>query len=216
MSYTDLQACGETGCTRLVSQARTTMRRLTSLSNSLRELSSVIQAESEIAQENFEAVSNMCSLIFLPNELLARIFQFIVNGESGLAYPTRSKAAVTLSHVSQYFRSTALSCASLWSNISGRYDMDLLCMSRSKDALLDVAMAVDFSHIRPNPHELVFRQSLVQILPHSGRWRSLDIQFTKMSKKGQIPEGNVKTCDTFRGLNVRLLESLSFSPYSTS
>ncbi|KLO18200.1 hypothetical protein SCHPADRAFT_993805 [Schizopora paradoxa] len=208
MSHNDLQATGVEDCYRLVSRARKSMPRLTALSNSLRELSSAIQAKSEAAEENYDAVSNMCGLIFLPNELLARIFRFVVNDEPGLDNPTRSKAAVTLSHVSEYFRSTALSCASLWSDISGGNDLDILCLSRSKDALLDVATTVGLFRRKRKPHEFVFKQSLTRILPCSGRWRSLDIMFWMMPKGARMPEGNLEISQAFRGSNVRSLESL--------
>ncbi|KLO18188.1 hypothetical protein SCHPADRAFT_993794 [Schizopora paradoxa] len=218
MPYNDLQVLGIVGCSHLVSRARKTTQLLTSLSNTLRDLSTAIQAESEAAQENFDAVSNMCGLFLLPNELLVRIFQLIVNGDSDLVNAVRSKAAIKLSHVSQYFRSTALSCASLWSNITGSSRLDLLCLPRSKDALLDVAMEVDFAGTNPESCKLVFNQSLVDCLPHSGRWRSLEIQLMQKLHSSKIPKGNQEIRQTFRELDVHSLESLHFrhhrlSPY---
>ncbi|KLO18199.1 hypothetical protein SCHPADRAFT_936460 [Schizopora paradoxa] len=211
MSHDDLQIFGVEGCHRLVSRARKASKRLTSLSNTLRQLASLIQVESEAAQENYEVVSNMCNLIILPNELLARIFHFIVNGDSSLENSIRSKAAITLSHVSRYFRDTALSCASLWSNISGRADLDLLCLSRSKDAPLDVAFAIDFTvgaDVDPPEYELFFGQSVPNILPHSKHWRSLDIQFVSKDRGDQILDGNPQLLRAFREADVRKLESL--------
>ncbi|KLO18186.1 hypothetical protein SCHPADRAFT_936448 [Schizopora paradoxa] len=209
MLYSDLQVLGTSGCSDLVSRARKAMKRLKPLSDTLRELASAIEAESEAVCTNYNAVSNMCSLIFLPDELLARIFEFVVDGDPGLANSARTKAAVTLSHVSQYFRSTALSCAALWSYVSGSSDLDFLCLSRSKDALLDVEMDVDYMN---NPRKLVFERSLVNILPYSGRWRSLGFQFTA----GQMHSQRVDVCHAFRGLDLRALESLHFNPHGGS
>ncbi|KLO18196.1 hypothetical protein SCHPADRAFT_925352 [Schizopora paradoxa] len=207
MCYNDLQVLGIAGCSRLVSRAWKSMLRLTSLSDTLQELSTAIRKESRASQENFKAVSNMCSLVFLPNELLARIFQFIVNGESAMANSARTKAAVSLSHVSQYFRSTALSCTPLWSNISGISDIDLICLSRSKDALLDVATEVALTSISDRD-ELVFEQSLIDALPHSIRWKSLVIQFTFKKLRSRIPNGSAEIRQVFRTMDVRSLEAL--------
>ncbi|KLO18201.1 hypothetical protein SCHPADRAFT_925357 [Schizopora paradoxa] len=213
MSHSDLQNHGVEGCYRLVSRARKTMSRLTSLSNTLRELSSAIQAESEAAQENFKVVSNMCNLIFLPNELLARIFRFIVNGNSSLENPNHSREAITLSHVSRYFRSTALSCASLWSKFSGcdSPELDLLCLSRSKDSPLDVALALDFTlaaDVDPLVYEMIFEKSLANILPHSERWRSLDIQFVSKPRVDHTVNNDSQLRQSFFEADVRKLESL--------
>ncbi|KLO18194.1 hypothetical protein SCHPADRAFT_993799 [Schizopora paradoxa] len=218
MSFDDLQALGITGCSRLVSRARKTMQRLTSLSDTLRDLSSVIQAESQAAQENLDVVSNMCSLVFLPNELLVRIFRFVVNGDAGLANSTRTQTAVSLSHVSQYFRRTALSCSSLWSNISGNPRITLLSLSRCKDALLDVAMRIRLTlgdEEEEETYELALAQSLIDLLPHSKRWRSLEVSYFLDDQDGQQHRGNhspnteySKIPEAFYKIDLRSLESL--------
>lgn len=209
MSYSDLQISGIKGCQRLVSRARKTMLRLTSLSDALRELSNAIQVEAEAAQENYKVVSNMSNLIFLPNELLGRIFQFVVNGDPSQTTSIRMKAAVSLSHVSQYFRVTALSCASLWSNISGSSDINLLCLSRSKDAQLDVVTEIALTSVGDRD-ELVFEQSLTDALPHSERWKTLDIQYVYKQPRhdDQIPGRNLRIRQSFRKIDVRSLVSL--------
>ncbi|KLO18190.1 hypothetical protein SCHPADRAFT_993796 [Schizopora paradoxa] len=212
MSYNDLQTFGLTGCTRLISRARKSAKLLTSLSDTLRDLSFIIQAESKAAQENFEAVANMCSLLFLPNEILTHIFQFVVNGEPKSTHSTRSKAAFTLSHVSQVFRSTALHCASLWTDICGKSGIDILSLSRSKDRKLDVATVVNVTR-GGDSEELEVEQSLIDALNHSERWRSLDIRF--MAKRAPVRQQpdlmlnrNSNLRQAFRETDVRSLETL--------
>ncbi|KLO18185.1 hypothetical protein SCHPADRAFT_993791 [Schizopora paradoxa] len=207
MSYSDLQILGASGCSDLVSLSRRAMKRLKPLSDTLRELASAMEAQSNAVCTNFNAVSNMGSLIFLPNELLVRILQFVVDGDPDQANSARSKAAITLSHVSQYFRNTALSCAALWSYVTGSSDVDTLCFPRSKDALLDVEMHVGYL---PNPRNFVLEQSLNNILPYSRRWRSLlvEVQAAEERMQGQ----NVDINDVFRGLDLRSLESLHLRP----
>ncbi|KLO18153.1 hypothetical protein SCHPADRAFT_993765, partial [Schizopora paradoxa] len=211
MSYNDIQALGRAECFVLVSQARKTMIRLSSLSGILHELSAAIQAESNAAQENFKAVTNMYSLITLPNELLAHVFQFVVNGPCGVSNSSCWEAAVALSHVSQYFRSTALSCAELWTNISWGSKLSLRCISRSKEALLNVtmALAVDFkTGSNRESGKLAFEQSMADnIMPHSRRWKTLDIQFARSGPKATL-KVDAKTREVFQRLDLRSLESL--------
>ncbi|KLO18193.1 hypothetical protein SCHPADRAFT_993798 [Schizopora paradoxa] len=187
MSYSDLQVSGMTGCSHLVSRARKTMLRLTSLSNTLRELSTAIQAEAEAAQENFEVVSNMCNLIFLPNELLDRSSIHLARFSILPGY------GVVLRFVME--------------NISGSSDIDLLCLSRSKDARLDVYTEITLASFN-NRNELVFEQSLIDALPHSRRWRSLDIQFVYKRSSDQGLDRNPDIRQAFREIDVHLLESL--------
>ncbi|KLO18195.1 hypothetical protein SCHPADRAFT_993800 [Schizopora paradoxa] len=215
MLYNDLQALGIRGCSRLVSRVRQSMRQLTSISETLRKLSTIIQVEAEAAQENFIVVNNMCSLVFLPNELLVRIFQFAVNGDSGPANSMRTKAAVLLSHVSQYFRNTALSCSSLWSNIYAMPGIMPLCLSRSKDAPLDMAMEIRFTPgVNDDSYGLAFEPFLVDTLPHSKRWRSLDVSYVSshqhmLQRRHNRPFDEYrKIRQPFRTIDVHSLESL--------
>ncbi len=98
LSCTEIQAFGKEGCSSLLSRARRIMLRIKSLCDTLSDLTSAIQAVSKVAEENFEAVGNMCGLALLPTELLARIFKFecVVNGDESLSNPSRWKAAFTL------------------------------------------------------------------------------------------------------------------------
>ncbi|KLO18189.1 hypothetical protein SCHPADRAFT_993795 [Schizopora paradoxa] len=212
MSFDDLQTVGMDGCHNLVSRARKAVQRLKPLSDTLRELASAIEAESEAACTNFKAVSNMCSLIFLPNELLSRIFHFVVHGSRNdqLANLGCTEAALTLSHVSQYFRVTATSCASLWSSVIHSSSLGPLCLSRIKDALFDMSMAVEvMGNPGEEPNELVFTQSQINYLSRSNQWRSFDIRFvSKFKQYGTLGLSKPKNREALRDINVRSLESL--------
>ncbi len=89
MVYSEAQTLGAGKRFDLVSQARKTMLRLKSLSDTLSALASAVRAESRAARANFDAVKNMCGLASLPNELLSRIFECVVNGDPG---PQKSTA----------------------------------------------------------------------------------------------------------------------------
>lgn len=214
MPLADLRKLGLAGCSNLLSRARRNARRLRSLSDFLSELSSAIHAESALAQTNYEVVSNMSSLITLPNELFTNILDCVVNRDGSLTNPARWKAALNLSHVNQYFRATALSCAQMWSNISGNADMVSSSLSRSKDVLLDVQLSVGYRRIAnagSDSYDLTFERFFAEVLPHSNRWRSLGIDFVPGAKDGtdglrSISHKDVR--DQLRGVDVRSLEKL--------
>ncbi len=184
------------------------MLRLKSLSNTLSDLASAVQAEAEAAQANMEVVNNMCGLASLPNELVARIFDYVVNGDASLTNPNRWKAAVALSHVCQYFWETAVSCPQLWSNISRSSEIAASCLSRSKNAPLDVELMVTFG-TGAFQNVLQFEQLSLGSLSHSSRWRSLGIQFMSMyNGVNRTPLGGSNIRQTFRGVDAPLLDSL--------
>ncbi len=209
MAYSDAESLGIKGCSDLMFRAQKTMLRMKSLSDTLNGLASAIQAESEAARTNFEAVSNMYGLVSLPAELFARIFECIVNEDASLANPSRWKSAVTLSHVCQYFRNIALSCPQIWANVSRSSEMVASCLSRSKEVPLDVELRVAFG---ANTQELRFEKLLQEALPHSNRWRSLGIHFVSSSVDDDalswvlIDDSAARLA--FREIDAPLLESL--------
>jgi len=182
-----------------------------SLCDTLSDLTSAIQAVYKVAEENFEAVGNMCGLALLPTELLARIFECVVNGDESLSNPSRWKAAFTLSHLCQYFRIIALCCPQMWSNISKNNEMVASCLSRSKDVPLDVELTIDFGS-GADPRDLLFEQLLSEVLLHSKRWRRLHIQFVSNSEDGdaacRTSVDGLDVREAFRSPDVPLLESL--------
>ncbi len=191
------------------------MSRFESLTHTLHELASAFQAELEAALSNVEVVSNMCGIVLLPNEMLTRVFECVVNGDSGLWNPTRLKAAVILSHVCRYFRDTALSCPQMWSNLNADWDDEVVasCLSRSKDASLEVELTIGF---RPGtlPRELHFETHLLEILSHSNQWGRLDIKFVGNGGNERTPLNGSDIVKAFRSLRVPLLESLYVRNYS--
>ncbi len=211
MAYSEAESLGMKGCSDLVSRARKTMLRLQSLSDAFNELASAIQAKLDAARMNFEAVSNMYSLVSLPTETLASIFECVVNGNVSDTNPTRWMAAVTLSHVCQYFRNAALSCPQLWSNISRSGEMAASCMLRSKEVPLDVELTVAFGP-GADEQELHFEQLLRVVVPHSSRWRNLDIQFVSNSRDddtvNRTPLDDSDFHQIFYEVDAPLLESL--------
>ncbi len=211
MAYAEVQKLGKNGRSNLLSRARKTVSRMKSLAHTFNELAAAIQARFETAKENMEVVKNMCGLASLPNELLGRIFECVVNGDASLLNAARWKAAVILSHVCPHFRDTALSCPQLWVNISRSDEMAALCLSRSGDLHLDVELIVEFIP-GAEPHELLFDQLLLEALPHSQRWSRLSVQFVSNSWD-DVPVNSTPTSGSdirqaFRGVDAPLLNSL--------
>ncbi len=161
---------------------------------------------------NLDAVKNMCGLALLPNELLARIFECVVNGDASLTNPKRWNAAVALSHVCQCFRETALSCPSaphIWTSISGSAAMAAWRLSRSNDIPLEMELNIGFGSTT-NPQELRFEQLLPEVLSDSNRWRRLDVQFlSNFEDDNQMPLSGSDIRQAFREVDAPILESLS-------
>ena len=140
MPCDDLLALDTSECRQLVSRSQSSWRRLHCLFEVFNGLTHVFAWKAMVALSNQYTVANMYGLGTLPNELLIRIFEFVVFADQTL--PNRWRAAVPLSHVCRYFRRTVLSCPLLWSDISGNADMASLSLTRSKDVLLDVTVAL--------------------------------------------------------------------------
>lgn len=207
--YAEAKTLGINGCLKLVSRARNTLLRLKSLSDTLVELASAIQAQSEVAISNLEAVENMYGLVSLPNDLLVDIFEYIVNGDPTLTNSTRWKASVGLSHVCQHFRDTALSCPRIWASVGGGEEMSTLCLSRSKDAPLDLNTTVVFG---TDLDDLRFEHLLVDILSHAHHWGSLNIKFESQHRRNgpqkQTPLNGAEINQAFREVDTPSLERL--------
>ncbi|KLO15351.1 hypothetical protein SCHPADRAFT_927269 [Schizopora paradoxa] len=214
MPFSELQELGIKGCSDLVLRARHTFLRFKALSDSLGALSYAIYVKSLIALDNLVSVMNMASLVNLPNELLSRIFDFVVNGDQSLTIPARQKAAVILSHVCRYFRNTALSCAQLWSNIGGSREMAALCLSRSQNAPLDVKLTIgSISRGYSEPYDFLPDVILEDAVHHISRWKSLEIQLMSVRAEAiDLGRDFVKGSEirrAFRGFDAPSLKSLS-------
>ena len=83
MSYNDLMSLDSAACSQRVSQLRKTMLQIEQLSIAFNGLAASIGEKYAALSANHYAASNMLSLVTLPNELLGRIFEFVVFGNVG-------------------------------------------------------------------------------------------------------------------------------------
>lgn len=235
MPFSEACALGIEKCTELVSRARKTTHRLKLLSDTLSKLSTAMRTEFEEAQANYKAVSKLHGLVSLPNELLARIFGYVVNrddsesfrlttegsrlqvlgpGDMGFFDPIttskRSKAAVTLSYVCRYFRDTATSCARLWTNVSNNKDMTALCLERSKQVPLNAHIFIGRGEQDSNSgsYALAPDELLQTILPHSERLGGLEIDFVTEFDFEEVNGGDPNISKAFHELDAPSLHSL--------
>lgn len=211
MKLSETQALGTKRCSRFLAHARKATLRLKSLSETLNQIASAVQVEYMAAAENMEAVKNMCGLVALPCEVLVHIFEFVVNGDARLQHSARTTAAVTLSHVCQYFRETALSCPQLWANMTWTGEKAASYLSRSRDVPLDVKLAVMFL-FGDDPVELLFEEDLLKALFYSTRWRRLHIGVMSDCKHDFL-ENSIRIADpdiysALCKVNAPLLDSL--------
>ncbi|KLO15348.1 hypothetical protein SCHPADRAFT_995953 [Schizopora paradoxa] len=233
MPLTEAQLLGKEKCSELVSRTRKTALRLKSLSDTLSKLSSAMRTESEDAQANFKAVSKLYGLVSIPNELLARIFDHVVNRDDSeslttkasrpemprpgdLAVPEpittskRSKEALSLSHVCRYFRDTALSCARLWPNVCRNKDLAAYCLGRTKHIPLNVHIFIGRGERDPisGSYGIHFDKLLQDILPHSDRLGGLEIDFKSYHEVERVDAGYLNVREAFRRLYAPALHSL--------
>ncbi|KLO15329.1 hypothetical protein SCHPADRAFT_995936 [Schizopora paradoxa] len=176
MPCDDVLALGTSSCRQFVSQSRCSLGRLQCLYETFNGLSFVFAEKFHVALENAHAVKNMCNLSTLPNELLVRIFEFVVFGDRTLQ--NRWRAAVPLSHVCRYFRDTILSCPVLWTDISGNAGIAALSLLRSKEAPLDFSFEIDTSG-----SSLDFSIPVRDALKHSKRWRTLVLRVVRKGSR---------------------------------
>ena len=116
----------------------------------------------------------------LPNEIMKMIFELAVaDSEEARA---ASKAAVSLSHVSQKWRELALDTPRLWSKIElwGSPSRARAFLERSKAVLVDISLTINFDYhttADDEPRRKRLRKELPQVfaaaVAHSKRWRSL-------------------------------------------
>ncbi|KLO15353.1 hypothetical protein SCHPADRAFT_938830 [Schizopora paradoxa] len=212
MPFDEALALGSERWSELLSRARKTTRRLKHIVDTLSGLSSAIQREFEAATTSFNTVSKIHGLITLPNELLARIFNYVVNWDEKLIIPTRTRAAVGLSHVCRYFRDTAISCTQLWTNVSscGDDDITTLCLSRSKRVPLNVRLVTRVDEISPHPDDfgLVCDPLAQELFSHSKRWGQLEIRTEVNRSFHDVVTKSLDIGKIFRELDVPLLRSL--------
>ena len=149
----------------------------------------------------------------LPNEIVKMIFELAVADlEETRAV---SKAAVSLSHVSQKWREVALDTPRLWSKIElwGSAGRAQAFLERSKAVLIDISLTINFDyHTTPNdePRRKQSREELPGVLAaavaHSKRWRS----FTWPSEDFNDAEQAIPR-DALDHLDTPFLEEMSLS-----
>ncbi len=182
-----------------------------SLCDTLSDLTSAIQAVSKAAEENFEAVGNMCGPRVTSDRITCSDLRVrrqrrrkpieSIPVEGGIHSLTRF---VNTSGLSRY---AARKCGP---TSAKNNEMVASCLSRSKDVPLDVELSIDFGS-GADPRDLLFEQLLGEALPHSKRWRRLYIQFVSNSEDGdaacRTAVGGLDVRQAFRSPDVPLLES---------
>ncbi|TCD71714.1 hypothetical protein EIP91_005480 [Steccherinum ochraceum] len=103
----------------------------------------------------------------LPCELLSYIFLLAVTDSEDLD----SLATIPLSHACRHWRNTALRCAQLWSNItsvaSTNKDLTSFLLLRSRSALIDVEVMLDYLLHSPDDVRRIRSEAILDALPRT-------------------------------------------------
>ncbi|KLO18163.1 hypothetical protein SCHPADRAFT_886429 [Schizopora paradoxa] len=162
----------------LRSRALGVARCMKSLSNDLEALAAKVREESA-ALEN---IPRVCGFASLPDDVLAMIFDLVVNNYENWKYwycGSRSwKSAVSLSHVSKHFRDVTLAHPRLWTKLSRSGKMAVSCLPRTKNAPLTIGI----KFLLTESDEWAFQSILSKVLPYSNRWHSLGIYLDSVKK----------------------------------
>ncbi|KAH8108745.1 hypothetical protein DFH11DRAFT_1731606 [Phellopilus nigrolimitatus] len=155
-------------------EARSTLRNLSKGANALLDVYKPRTRARLAAQESI-TFENPVGIMDLPDEILGDIFEAVFDMDRGFSQPDVRKTSMRVSHVCGRFRLIALGLPHLWSAVSSYFHPDLLdtCLTRSKNARLDVYMNMETSFIRYS--KLDFDDFLRAVVLHSNRWQKLKI-----------------------------------------
>lgn len=173
------------------------------MSSALKELASAIDDECV----DIEVVNRKCGLASLPDDLLAMIFDYVVNEEESKdRVPMRWMAAVELSHVCRHFRDVSLSCPRLWTTINRSSKMAVACLPRARSVPLIVNITVCPDE---NTGGWSFDPFINHILPCAKRWGQLIVVYDFLTRDDL--DLNKATYQKLRQLDAPLLEELQIA-----
>ncbi|KLO04278.1 hypothetical protein SCHPADRAFT_1003344 [Schizopora paradoxa] len=141
-------------------------------------LRDLLSSDLEMAQSSNTTVSLMCGLALLPGEIFGMIFLLACSGETG---EVDLVAVTRLSCVCRHFRDIVHSDSRLWTTITMSSHTTfpskflMLCLSRSKDSVLDINASLDITVMESMPR---FVEFLNIIAPHCHRWRSFNLTYS--------------------------------------
>jgi len=148
-----------------------------SIVKTLDALRGLLSSDLDMIKSRSATASLMCGLASLPDELFKIIFLYVSVGPTG---EVDLLAAMRLSLVCRRFREIALSSSELWTNITVVPASPLpsrflpICLSRSKDRLLDISASFDIA----DPDSMRrFMRFFALVAPHCHRWRSFKLTY---------------------------------------
>ncbi|KLO13682.1 hypothetical protein SCHPADRAFT_997117 [Schizopora paradoxa] len=148
-----------------------------SIVETLDALRDLLSSDIAMIRSSNTTISLMCGLATLPDELFGVIFLYACEGESG---EVDLVAAIRLSRVCRRFRDLVQSNPRFWTTITmnphSTFPSDLLslCLSRSKDSLLDITPYLDVTVQKSMQR---FAEFLDIVTLHCHRWRSFNLTY---------------------------------------
>ncbi|KAJ3522642.1 hypothetical protein NMY22_g11799 [Coprinellus aureogranulatus] len=139
-------------------------------------------------EEELQAIRARGNTLSLPNrlpaELLTRIFVMLAEEMAKGWDDTKHLEWIRICHVCVHWRSVALAHAPLWSRISfAPPELMKLLLSRSKGALLDIAISTRQLKLSENSNASSVRECLAEIMAQTTRMRSVDIEISSSASR---------------------------------
>ncbi len=139
----------------------------------LNRFSRALEREHELAAKRVEALTYMCGIALLPDDLLANIFDVVLEFSR-----RKDVSALVLSQVCRRFRCVAMATSSLWSCIRAATNSGFLSRARNTAYLersgvspLDITFDV---RSKKNINASLGR-FMDDVLPHAARWRQFHL-----------------------------------------
>ncbi len=178
--------------------------RLRALSETLKKLATIIKDE----HKAFKVLNRSSGLTSLPDDLLAMIFDYVVNKDKNKCLiPIRWRVAVKLISCLSAFPQHLAILSRLWTTMNRSTQMVAACLPRAKS----VPLAVDIT-VYPNTDAggWYFEPVLTELLPHSKRWGHLAINFDLGCSNLPLQDDflDKSTVEKLRHLDASLLEEL--------
>lgn len=191
------------GSPSLRNHVRSVMGRLRHLSTTLADLTTALKEEID----DFGAVTRNCGLALLPDEILASVFDLVVNTlHKDCSVGRKWKAARRLSHVDRQFRSVILACPRLWRNMNSSLQMVSACLPRTNGLPLSIDLTID-DNLRT--HALAFPPVLTELLPVTKQWGRLRLTFFTLFTDKRQSDRDRRMFYTMHLVDAPLLEKLS-------
>ncbi|KLO08087.1 hypothetical protein SCHPADRAFT_944742 [Schizopora paradoxa] len=177
-------------------------------------LSTTLDGIIDALNKGIDNLGRMCGIDLLPDEVLAAIFEMVVNTTGAITEhyvaSCRWREAVSLSHINHRLRSIMLASPQLWTNMASSRQMAAACLPRTNGLPLNISMDAD-NHGRRD--DWSFHPILAELFPVAQYWECLHLSISCMHPESRLGRNNFKFADLsdppFYRLNAPLLEKLS-------